>query len=305
MASKKRSAPKMNALAAAAVATESDDATRSGADSGSGSGSDTGSGSDSDTRPQARSEPARATSRRRRTSNHTGSGNDSDSGGRPSAKRTRHNSAASIDYSDGDAAPVVSTTDTAMRVEAQEHAQQQEEKQVEEAAAVADSKTQQREAWESLRRVITDSINRCSSNNIKEVIQELFSNGNLLSGRGLFARAILKAVQSTTQNTAPQLIPVYAAVLATLNTKIPQLGELCLKRTLQAFKLTYQNMQSRNGRSNRQQQQHQQQQAVTLSKLVRFMGHLVNQYVAHELLVALALAVVVHPPLAYKVGGRD
>lgn len=27
--------------------------------------------------------------------------------------------------------------------------------------------------------------------------------------------------------------------------------------------------------------------------------------VAHELLVALALAVVVHPPLAYKVGGRD
>ncbi len=48
---------------------------------------------------------------------------------------------------------------------------------------------------------------------------------NLVRGRGLFARALMKA-----QLASPGFTPIFAAVMAVVNTKIPENGELLLKR---------------------------------------------------------------------------
>lgn len=103
------------------------------------------------------------------------------------------------------------------------------------AAAASDrsSTEYQRLSWDALRKSITGIVNRVNIANIKQVVPELFSE-NLIRGRGLFARSIMKAQASSLPFT-----PVFAALVAIINTKLPQVGELLLTRLISQFRRAF------------------------------------------------------------------
>ncbi|KAF3240569.1 pre-mRNA-splicing factor cwc22 [Orbilia oligospora] len=123
------------------------------------------------------------------------------------------------------------------------------------------SKEYQRMAWEQLKKSINGLINKVNTSNIKSIVPDLFQE-NLIRGRGLYCRSIMKA-----QAAALTYTPVYAAMTAIINTKLPQVGELLVKRLVIQFRKAF----KRNDK------------AVCLSSTT-FIAHLVNQQVAHEVL---------------------
>ena len=66
--------------------------------------------------------------------------------------------------------------------------------------------------------------------NLVLIVTELFGE-NVVRGRGILARAII-----TAQSASPTFSHVYAALVAIINTKFPQNGELILKRLIIAFR---------------------------------------------------------------------
>ncbi|KAG0646872.1 Pre-mRNA-splicing factor cwc22 [Hyphodiscus hymeniophilus] len=92
------------------------------------------------------------------------------------------------------------------------------------------SKEYQRMAWEALKKSINGLINKINVSNIKHIVPELFGE-NLVRGRGLFCRSIMKA-----QAASLPFTPIYATMVAIVNTKLPQIGELLLKRLITQFK---------------------------------------------------------------------
>nr|XP_006814574.1 PREDICTED: pre-mRNA-splicing factor CWC22 homolog [Saccoglossus kowalevskii] len=131
----------------------------------------------------------------------------------------------------------------------------------------------QRIAWEALKKSINGLVNKINISNIVIIVTELFQE-NIVRGRGLLSRSILQA-----QTASPTFTHVYAALVAIINTKFPQIGELILKRCIVQFKRSY----KRNDKS------------VCLSS-VRFIGHLVNQQVAHEVIALEILTVLLENP---------
>ena len=101
------------------------------------------------------------------------------------------------------------------------------------AAADKTSAEYQRLSWDALRKSITGIVNRVNVGNIKMIIPELF-NENLIRGRGLFARSIMKA-----QAASLPFTPVFAALVAVINTKLPQVGELLLTRLISQFRRAF------------------------------------------------------------------
>lgn len=73
----------------------------------------------------------------------------------------------------------------------------------------------QRLTWDALKKSINGLINKVSVANIKNLIPELLHE-NLVRGKGLFCRSIMKA-----QQASPAFSPVYAALVAVINTKLP------------------------------------------------------------------------------------
>jgi pre-mRNA-splicing factor CWC22 len=128
----------------------------------------------------------------------------------------------------------------------------------------------QRTSWENLKRTINGTINRLSSSTIKPLIHDLFTYANLLRGRGILARSILRASQAS-----PQYANVYAALAAVVNTKLPEVGELLLTRAILAFRRGYKT-KDRNG----------------VSSSLALLGHLFNQGMAQELLSLQILTVL-------------
>ena len=102
-------------------------------------------------------------------------------------------------------------------------------------AAAADKSSQeyQRLSWDALRKSITGIVNRVNIANIKQVVPELLAE-NLIRGRGLFARSIMKA-----QAASLPFTPVFAALVAIINTKLPQVGELVLTRLVSQFRRAF------------------------------------------------------------------
>lgn len=103
-------------------------------------------------------------------------------------------------------------------------------------AAAANDKTSpeyQRLSWDALRKSLTGIVNRVNIANIKQIVPELFSE-NLIRGRGLFSRSIMKA-----QSSSLPFTPVFAAVVAVINTKLPQVGELVLTRLISQFRRSF------------------------------------------------------------------
>lgn len=103
------------------------------------------------------------------------------------------------------------------------------------AAAASDklSPEYQRLSWDALRKSLTGFVNRVNVTNIKQVVPELFAE-NIVRGRGLFARSIMKA-----QAASLPFTPVFAALVAIVNTKLPQVGELVLIRLISQFRRAF------------------------------------------------------------------
>ncbi|KAL9637616.1 MAG: hypothetical protein Q9204_001802 [Flavoplaca sp. TL-2023a] len=135
------------------------------------------------------------------------------------------------------------------------------------------SKEYQRMAWEALKKSINGLINKVNVSNIKHIVPELFTE-NLVRGRGLFCRSIMKAAASSSG-----FVPIYAAMAAIVNTKLPQVGELLIHRLIVQFKKAF----KRNDK------------AVCLSSTM-FIAHLVNQQVVHEVLAAQILLLLLNKP---------
>lgn len=135
------------------------------------------------------------------------------------------------------------------------------------------SKEYQRMAWEALKKSINGLINKVNVSNIKHIVPELFGE-NLIRGRGLFCRSIMKA-----QAASLPFTPIYAAMAAIVNTKLPNVGELLLKRLIVQFKKGF----KRNDK------------AVCLSATT-FIAHLCNQQVASEVVAAQILLLLLHKP---------
>lgn len=135
------------------------------------------------------------------------------------------------------------------------------------------SKEYQRMAWEALKKSINGLINKVNVSNIKHIVPELF-NENLVRGRGLFCRSIMKA-----QAASLPFTPIYAAMVAIVNTKLPQVGELLISRLIIQFRKAF----KRNDKS-------------VCGSSTTFIAHLINQQVAHEMLAAQILLLLLHKP---------
>ncbi|KAI1190531.1 hypothetical protein F5B17DRAFT_386250 [Nemania serpens] len=135
------------------------------------------------------------------------------------------------------------------------------------------SKEYQRLAWDALRKSINGLINKVNVSNIKHIVPELFQE-NLIRGRGLFCRSIMKA-----QAASLPFTPVLAAMAAIVNTKIPLVGELLVKRLVMQFRKSFR----RNDRA-------------VASSSTTFLAHLANQQVIHEMVVAQILLLLLQKP---------
>ena len=91
----------------------------------------------------------------------------------------------------------------------------------------------QRQTWEALRKSLNGIINKVNVVNIGNIIPELYQE-NLIRGRGLFCRALMKA-----QLTSPGFTHVYAALVAIVNTKLPEVGLLLLHRVVFQFRRAF------------------------------------------------------------------
>lgn len=91
----------------------------------------------------------------------------------------------------------------------------------------------QRLTWDALRKSINGLVNKVNATNIKNIIPELFAE-NLIRGRGLFCRSCMKS-----QMASPGFTDVFAALVAVVNTKFPEVGELLLRRIVLQLKRAY------------------------------------------------------------------
>jgi pre-mRNA-splicing factor CWC22 len=131
----------------------------------------------------------------------------------------------------------------------------------------------QRMTWDALKKSINGLINKVNVSNISNILPELFAE-NLIRGRGLLCRSLMKA-----QAASPTFTRVYAALVAVINTKLPQIGELLLHRLIVQFRRAFQ----RNDKT-------------ALLASTRFIAHLVNQQVSGEILALEILALLLERP---------
>ncbi|KAM4118031.1 hypothetical protein ACB094_02G170000 [Castanea mollissima] len=131
----------------------------------------------------------------------------------------------------------------------------------------------QRLTWDALRKSINGLVNKVNAANVKNIIPELFSE-NLIRGSGLFCRSCMKS-----QMASPGFTDVFAALVAVVNTKFPEVGELLLRRVVLQLKRAY----KRNDKPQ-------------LLAAVKFIAHLVNQLVAHEIIALELLTVLLENP---------
>uniref|UniRef100_A0A5S6QE54 Lethal protein 858 n=1 Tax=Trichuris muris TaxID=70415 RepID=A0A5S6QE54_TRIMR len=142
-------------------------------------------------------------------------------------------------------------------------------------AAITDKNSQeyQRMAWDQLKKHIHGLVNRVNASNIVQIIGDLFKV-NLIRGRGIFVRAIMQA-----QSFAQPYSSIMAALAAVVNSKFPTIGELLLHRLLSQFKRAFR----RNDRD-------------VAVPAVKFIAHLINQQVAHEVLALELLTLLLENP---------
>lgn len=104
-------------------------------------------------------------------------------------------------------------------------------------------------------------MNKVNATNIQHVIIELL-NENLIRGKGLLARAIIKG-----QMASPNFTNVYAALISVLNTRLPDIVALIIKRVVQQFQRAFK-------RNNK----------LVCMATTKMLAHLINQQVISEYL---------------------
>ncbi|KAK4473280.1 hypothetical protein MN116_004449 [Schistosoma mekongi] len=124
------------------------------------------------------------------------------------------------------------------------------------------SEAYQRIAWEALKKSIHGFINKVNVSNLSEVVKQLLME-NIVRGRGLFVRSLL-----TAQSASPTFTHVFSALVAVVNSKFPKVGELVLKRLVNEFRKAF--------------RRNQKDRCLSTA---RFLAHLVNQKVVHELII--------------------
>ncbi len=130
--------------------------------------------------------------------------------------------------------------------------------------------SKQRESWQDQRRVINGTINRLNSGTIKPLIQELFQKVNLIRLRGPLCKSVLSAAVSS-----PKYSDVYAAIIAVINSKLPEVGELMVNRAILAFRRYY-----------------KQRDKASCQAVCVYIVHLFHQGVVHELIVLQLLSIL-------------
>ncbi|KAI7895112.1 MIF4G-domain-containing protein [Mucor mucedo] len=131
----------------------------------------------------------------------------------------------------------------------------------------------QRITWEALKKSINGLINKVNTSNVKMIIPELFGE-NLVRGRGLYCRSMMKA-----QTASLPFTPVYAAVTAVVNTKLPAVGALLLTRLVLQFRRAFR----RNDKT-------------SCLATTMFIAHLTNQLIADKVLALQILALLLERP---------
>jgi pre-mRNA-splicing factor CWC22 len=115
--------------------------------------------------------------------------------------------------------------------------------------------------WEELKKRIHGCVNKVNAENIKIIVVDLFKC-NLVRGRGLFCRSIMRA-----QAQSLPFTPVFAALVAAINSKLFNVGELLLARLIKQFRRAYKRLDK-----------------TVLIATAAFIAHLCNHQVAHEVL---------------------
>ena len=136
-----------------------------------------------------------------------------------------------------------------------------------------DSPAVQKQSWEDLKKGINGLVNKINIANVQDVVPSFFEL-NLIRGRGLLARSLMKS-----QSVSGNFTGVYAAVVGVINSKFPENGELLLQRLILQFRRAY----KRNDK-------------MACLSSVRFIAHLVNQQVAHEVLALQLLHLLLNEP---------
>ncbi|XP_066149574.1 pre-mRNA-splicing factor CWC22 homolog [Euwallacea fornicatus] len=131
----------------------------------------------------------------------------------------------------------------------------------------------QRLAWEALKKSIHGYINKVNISNIGIIARELLKE-NIIRGRGLLCKSIIQA-----QAASPTFTNVYAALVAVINCKFPNIGELLLKRLVLQLKRGFK----------------QNNKMICISAST-FVAHLVNQNVVHEILALEILTLLIETP---------
>ncbi|KAI8084534.1 MIF4G-domain-containing protein [Halteromyces radiatus] len=135
------------------------------------------------------------------------------------------------------------------------------------------SEDYQRMTWEALKKSINGLINKVNVGNLKMIVPELFGE-NLVRGRGLFCKSIMKA-----QSASIPFTPIYASMVAVINTKLPSIGGLLVTRLVIQFRRAFR----RNDKT------------VCLA-VCRFIAHLTNQLVVQEILAMQMLFLMLERP---------
>ncbi|KAL6650452.1 hypothetical protein ACP70R_009377 [Stipagrostis hirtigluma subsp. patula] len=131
----------------------------------------------------------------------------------------------------------------------------------------------QRRSWDALRRSITGLVNRATAATVRHVAPELLAE-NLVRGRGLLCRALIRS-----QAACPALTDVFAALAAAVNAGLPRVGRLLLVRLVLRLSRA-----------------HAARDAPRLAAAAKFVAHLVNQGVAHDLLALELLTLLLDDP---------
>lgn len=116
-------------------------------------------------------------------------------------------------------------------------------------------------------------MNKVNATNIQHVIIELL-NENLIRGKGLLARAIIKG-----QMASPNFTNVYAALISVLNTRLPDIVALIVRRVIQQFQRAFK-------RNNK----------LVCMATTKMLAHLINQQVLSEYLGLQLLTLLLEHP---------
>ncbi|CAF3624202.1 unnamed protein product [Rotaria sp. Silwood1] len=111
------------------------------------------------------------------------------------------------------------------------------------------------------KKTIDGQVKKVKHSNVTKIAHELFKY-NIIRGRGLLAKAIIKA-----QIKSPYSTPVYAALTSMINSKFPQIGQLICKRLISSFRKA-----------------HMDDEKTKCFAEAKFLAHLINQRVLHEII---------------------